>query len=379
MKSYATKLMVFPIAIAIVLLAAPWQRPQPASASCGLLLDIISFGITAATDACAPFGSSDTGCPLANATVRATQSSHSYDYFLGGSCGAIQVSAGIDTTTKDVREKLSGNGRTISAIWSCLDDPWTYADQPPACSRKTMSVTGNAQGVDTGTLANATFPLSAAMLDSSARQTLRTQLQAALKPTPIPITAVGISSSSSILSQCAACSAIFGALGTPTPTPAPPTPTPTPQPASTPVYHAPSIVSGWPELSQGTQGEAVKTLQYLLEASGGSLPQFGVDGKFGPETRAAVIAYQQSQGLKQDGIVGPQTWNAILPWVQLGSTGPAVAAVQSQLLSRGVDLVIGGDFGGQMDALVRAYQQSAGLYVDGQVGPQTWQALLTGQ
>jgi peptidoglycan hydrolase-like protein with peptidoglycan-binding domain len=366
MKPNAMRRVLLPATIAVMLLSAFWQRPYPASASCGLLADILTFGLTAVTDACAPFSSSDVGCPLANVTVRATATSHGYGYFLGGSCGAVQVSAGIDTTTKDVKEKLSGSGRTITAIWSCLDDPWTYADQPPACNRQSVNVTGNTQGVDAGSLSGATFPFSAAVLDPSSRQTLRDQLQTALKPVATPAPPVIFAT------QCAACIAILGAAVTPAPTPASQTP-------ATLVYHAPSIVAGWPELSEGTEGEAVRTLQYLLEANGGTLSQSGVDGKFGPETNAAVTAYQQSQSLKQDGMVGPQTWNAILPLVQLGSTGPAVWAVQSQLLSRGVDLVVGGDFGSQMDAQVRAYQQATGLNVDGQVGPQTWQALLTGQ
>jgi peptidoglycan hydrolase-like protein with peptidoglycan-binding domain len=37
-----------------------------------------------------------------------------------------------------------------------------------------------------------------------------------------------------------------------------------------------------------------------------------VDGDFGPKTEAAVKKFQKAKGLKQDGIVGVNTWTAIL-------------------------------------------------------------------
>src|SRR5271163_1046275 len=53
-------------------------------------------------------------------------------------------------------------------------------------------------------------------------------------------------------------------------------------------------------LSEGSQGRQVKLLQQAL---GG----IKVDGIFGPETEAAVRAFQESRGLTLDGIVGPLT------------------------------------------------------------------------
>jgi peptidoglycan hydrolase-like protein with peptidoglycan-binding domain len=186
-------------------------------------------------------------------------------------------------------------------------------------------------------------------------------------PTATPIS-VGLSSSTVLQGQCAACRVIEATL------PQSPSPTPTPQP---PAYHDPLNVNGWPQLDLGTQGEAVKTLQYLLLAHGGSLPAFGVDGKFGSETDAAVRAFQNAQGLKVDGIVGPLTWQALIVVVQQGDKGPAVEAVQSQLKSQGVAIVVNGDFGAQTDAAVRSYQQNHGVTADGIVSPQVWQSLLT--
>jgi Putative peptidoglycan binding domain len=42
------------------------------------------------------------------------------------------------------------------------------------------------------------------------------------------------------------------------------------------------------------------------------LPQSGIDGSFGPQTLAAVKAYQTANGLSRDGLVGPNTWHSLL-------------------------------------------------------------------
>jgi len=126
------------------------------------------------------------------------------------------------------------------------------------------------------------------------------------------------------------------------------------------------------------QGEAVTSLQYLLQQSGATLT---VDGKFGPVTDAAVRAYQKAQGLTVDGVVGIKAWQDLVVTLQQGSQGSAVKAVQSQLKCRKVALTIDGNFGDSTDAAVRAYQKGLGLVADGEgvVGHQTWQALLAGR
>jgi len=57
-------------------------------------------------------------------------------------------------------------------------------------------------------------------------------------------------------------------------------------------------------LKKGDNNEDVKKLQIKL----------GVDpiGNFGPKTEAAVIAFQKANGLKDDGVVGNDTWNKIM-------------------------------------------------------------------
>lgn len=64
------------------------------------------------------------------------------------------------------------------------------------------------------------------------------------------------------------------------------------------------IASGSAVLKLGSTGDAVKFIQKQL----GTVT---VDGQFGPETQAAVIAYQKYNGLTPDGIVGKGTYTAL--------------------------------------------------------------------
>lgn len=63
-------------------------------------------------------------------------------------------------------------------------------------------------------------------------------------------------------------------------------------------------LTGSPALQEGSRGNDVKTLQTLLNKYGASI---WVDGDFGGQTYAAVIAFQRANGLTVDGVVGPKT------------------------------------------------------------------------
>ena len=63
------------------------------------------------------------------------------------------------------------------------------------------------------------------------------------------------------------------------------------------------------QLSKGSKGQEVRTLQILLNAKGAFLD---VDGSFGKLTDSAVRNYQKSRGLEVDGIVGKNTWTSLL-------------------------------------------------------------------
>lgn len=85
----------------------------------------------------------------------------------------------------------------------------------------------------------------------------------------------------------------------------------------------PSPTHPCPTLAQGSRGSYVTDLQTRLKAQG--FNPGAIDGNFGPNTKAAVMAFQKSKGLVQDGIVGVNTWTAL--GVNCGSTPPGKCPV----------------------------------------------------
>lgn len=81
------------------------------------------------------------------------------------------------------------------------------------------------------------------------------------------------------------------------------------------------FVNAFPKF--GDTSQDVYRLQARLNEISGS--RLGLDGNFGPKTKAAVIAYQTLNGLKPDGIVGPKTGAALVMAV-LTSTKPQAPA-----------------------------------------------------
>lgn len=136
---------------------------------------------------------------------------------------------------------------------------------------------------------------------------------------------------------------------------------------------APSYAATYPTLSTGATGADVTSLQHLLTSRGYAT---AADGDFGSGTQAAVRAFQAGAGLTADGVAGPATFGALVSTLRQGSTGPAVQALQVQLVKHGASVAADGDFGPATDSAVRSFQSAAGLGVDGVVGPATWQELL---
>ncbi|GAA4152573.1 peptidoglycan-binding domain-containing protein [Leifsonia shinshuensis] len=70
-----------------------------------------------------------------------------------------------------------------------------------------------------------------------------------------------------------------------------------------------------PVLSEGSTGAVVSSLQTVLtngaDQWGGVTPG-GIDGIFGPHTRASVEAFQGWGHVTVDGVVGDQTWSVSL-------------------------------------------------------------------
>ena len=93
------------------------------------------------------------------------------------------------------------------------------------------------------------------------------------------------------------------------------TPPPPPPPATTsttPEETAPPLTVELPadgRLARGDRGEEVETLQTALAAL--EFDPGDVDGVYGADTQAAVVAFQEANDLTADGIVGPDTVRAL--------------------------------------------------------------------
>jgi uncharacterized protein (TIGR02594 family) len=80
----------------------------------------------------------------------------------------------------------------------------------------------------------------------------------------------------------------------------------------------PTSTSIHPEVKLDDVGSVVSELQHLLGVT--------VDGEFGPETDAAVRAYQATHGLDVDGDVGDETWAALLSGKPATALGAVISA-----------------------------------------------------
>jgi peptidoglycan hydrolase-like protein with peptidoglycan-binding domain len=187
-------------------------------------------------------------------------------------------------------------------------------------------------------------------------------------------------------------------------------------PGATPATAAPAPAATRPVLSPGDgPSSEVGQLQQALNALGSAIPPLRITGVYGPETTAAVTAFQLAHPpLLPDGIAGVPTWakidelaprvsrqgrsvvegpaegeprgtplgGSIHPTVRRSSTGPAVEELQQKLNTIPPDQVptlleVDGKFGAITRQAVREFQASRTppLADDGVAGPLTWTAL----
>ncbi len=142
-------------------------------------------------------------------------------------------------------------------------------------------------------------------------------------------------------------------------------------------------------LRRGYAGSAVAEVRSILAGLGLlSNIDAAVLTEFDEPTDTAVRHFQQTRGLSVDGLVGPETYAALIAarW-RLGDrvlqhlpgstlVGDDVSDLQRQLLELGYDLGRQDHrFGRATERALRAFQQECGLRPDGICGPQTLRAL----
>ncbi|MCL2367979.1 MAG: peptidoglycan-binding protein, partial [Oscillospiraceae bacterium] len=165
-------------------------------------------------------------------------------------------------------------------------------------------------------------------------------------------------------------------------------------------------------LRLGSSGDAVRRMQHDLNRIRVNFPLIpnipNPNGTFGPETEAAVRAFQRSFNLSADGVIGPATWNEITrvytavsrlaaldaeghrytiganpPTVVLrrGSRGGDVREMQfllnviSQFNNAVPTVIEDGVFDQRDENAVIDFQRAYNLVPDGVVGPATWNKL----
>lgn len=136
---------------------------------------------------------------------------------------------------------------------------------------------------------------------------------------------------------------------TETPAPTPETPQPTPEPQK-PVATI---------LSMSQRQLFLRTFFYYYKGN--------IDGIDGPQTQAAVKAYQAGQGLSADGLWGDNTQKA---------SESNARAVQQKLCDAGMKTDIDGIIGNDTIACLTRYQTAVGLTADGIMGVETYRKLF---
>ena len=119
--------------------------------------------------------------------------------------------------------------------------------------------------------------------------------------------------------------------------------------------------------SAGNSKQAVRALSLLLGQ--------GVQDRFTARLKTAVKGIQKTMGIRADGVAGPETLAGlveVLPEVRYGDVSGSVYVKAVQAL---VGAAIDGRYGAQTRANVVAFQVSAGLEVTGNVGRNDWLAL----
>lgn len=133
----------------------------------------------------------------------------------------------------------------------------------------------------------------------------------------------------------------------------------------------------------GDEGHEVLDIQQRLVSIGYPLPSAELTGRFGPDTLVAVRAFQSDRRLREDGLVGPDTWMQLVEaGFRLGDRtlylhaphfrGDDVRTLQRKLNALGFDAgKEDGVYGPRTDHAAHEFQHNVGEQPDGVVGLHT--------
>lgn len=163
------------------------------------------------------------------------------------------------------------------------------------------------------------------------------------------------------------------------------------------------------QLQLGDSGPQVRAIQYYLAVIGyfdNEIPQVSLTGVFDDATQAAVIAFQEQQGLEADGVIGRETWNSITDaYLRIIASLPpeysdiAAEIYPGRVLSVGIEgedvrqlqtfiniaadnysyiprVTVDGIYGQGTANAIRIIQENNGLTVNGVTGPATWYTVI---
>jgi peptidoglycan hydrolase-like protein with peptidoglycan-binding domain len=150
------------------------------------------------------------------------------------------------------------------------------------------------------------------------------------------------------------------------------------------------LAASLPQVRYGSRGGTVLALQLALRKEGYNLQGTGT---YAGLTLNAVRDYQRKHGIKDSGIVGSKTWQALVGSKEFGvtkKTPPSFSITPGEKNERKVATLVNtleriypystrpeesNTYGPERQKMVKDFQRRVGIKASGIVGPQTWAAM----